>query len=63
MKAERRDGESIEQLIRRFNKQVVAERITKTYRERMHFVPKSTERNEKRRRAERNRRRKDREAV
>ncbi len=63
MKAERRDGESIEQLIRRFNKQVVAERITKTYRERMHFVSKSTERNEKRRRAERNRRRKERDAV
>jgi small subunit ribosomal protein S21 len=45
MKIERRDGESIEQLLRRFNKIVVAERITK-------------QRKEKRRRAERNRRKK-----
>ena len=60
MKTERRDGESIEQLLRRFNKKVVAERITKTYREKMHFTPKSEQRNEKRRRAERNRRRRER---
>ena len=59
MKTERRDGESIEQLIRRFNKRVVAERITKTYREKLHFTPKSEIRNEKRRRAERNRRRQE----
>lgn len=59
MKTERRDGESIEQLIRRFNKQVANERITKTYREKLHFTPRSEVRNEKRRRAERNRRRKE----
>ena len=58
MKIERRDGESIEQLLRRFNKIVVAERITKTYREKMQFVSKSEQRKEKRRRAERNRRKK-----
>jgi small subunit ribosomal protein S21 len=57
MKIERRDGESIEQLLRRFNKVVVAERITKTYRE-MQFVSKSEQRKEKVRRAERNRRKK-----
>ncbi|HEY1016357.1 MAG TPA: 30S ribosomal protein S21 [Herpetosiphonaceae bacterium] len=61
MKTERREGESIEQLIRRFNKQVVAERITKTYREKMEFKPKSVERSEKRRRAERARRKRERE--
>ena len=55
MKVERRDGETVEQLLRRFNKGVVAERITKTYREKMHFVSKSEQRKEKRRRAERNR--------
>lgn len=58
MRVERRDGESVEQLIRRFNKGVVSERITKTYREKMHFVSKSEQRKEKRRRAERNRRKK-----
>ncbi|MEY2846780.1 MAG: hypothetical protein RL076_2326 [Chloroflexota bacterium] len=58
MKIERRDGESIEQLLRRFNKVVVAERITKTYREKMQFVSKSEQRKEKVRRAERNRRKK-----
>lgn len=58
MKIERRDGETVEQLLRRFNKIVVAERITKTYREKMHFVSKSEQRKEKRRRAERNRRKK-----
>ena len=58
MKVERRDGETVEQLLRRFNKGVVAERITKTYREKMHFVSKSEQRKEKRRRAERNRRKK-----
>jgi ribosomal protein S21 len=41
MKVERRDGETVEQLLRRFNKGVVAERITKTYREKMHFVSKA----------------------
>lgn len=56
MRIERRDGETVEQLLRRFNKVVVAERITKTYREKMHFVSKSEQRKEKRRRAERNRR-------
>ena len=58
MKVERRDGETVEQLLRRFNKGVVAECITKTYREKMHFVSKSEQRKEKRRRAERNRRKK-----
>ena len=58
MKIDRRDGESIEQLLRRFNKIVVAERITKTFREKMQFVSKSEQRKEKRRRAERNRRKK-----
>jgi small subunit ribosomal protein S21 len=58
MKIDRRDGETVEQLLRRFNKIVVAERITKTYREKMHFVSKSEQRKEKRRRAERNRRKK-----
>ena len=52
------DGLTVEQLLRRFNKGVVAERITKTYREKMHFVSKSEQRKEKRRRAERNRRKK-----
>jgi small subunit ribosomal protein S21 len=33
MRVERRDGETVEQLLRRFNKIVVAERITKTFRE------------------------------
>jgi small subunit ribosomal protein S21 len=56
MKVDRRDGETVEQLLRRFNKIVVAERITKTYREKMHFISKSEQRKEKRRRAERNRR-------
>jgi len=56
MKVERREGETVEQLLRRFNKVVVAERITKTFREKMHFVSKSEQRKEKRRRAERNRR-------
>lgn len=56
MRIERRDGETVDQLIRRFNKIVVAERITKTYREKMHFVSKSEQRKEKARRAERNRR-------
>ncbi|HEU5087417.1 MAG TPA: 30S ribosomal protein S21 [Roseiflexaceae bacterium] len=56
MKVDRREGETVEQLLRRFNKIVVAERITKTYREKMHFVSKSEQRKEKRRRAERNRR-------
>jgi small subunit ribosomal protein S21 len=58
MKVERREGETVEQLLRRFNKGVVAERITKTYREKMHFVSKSEQAKEKRRRAERNRRKK-----
>jgi small subunit ribosomal protein S21 len=58
MKVDRRDGETVEQLLRRFNKGVVSERITKTYREKMHFVSKSEQRKEKRRRAERNRRKK-----
>ena len=58
MKVDRRDGETVEQLLRRFNKIVVAERITKTYREKMQFVSKSEQRKEKRRRAERNRRKK-----
>lgn len=58
MRVERRDGETVEQLLRRFNKVVVAERITKTFREKMHFVSKSEQRKEKRRRAERNRRKK-----
>jgi small subunit ribosomal protein S21 len=58
MRVERRDGETVEQLIRRFNKGVVSERITKTFREKMHFVSKSEQRKEKRRRAERNRRKK-----
>lgn len=56
MRVERRDGETVDQLLRRFNKVVVAERITKTYREKMHFVSKSEQRKEKARRAERNRR-------
>ena len=56
MRIERRDGETVDQLIRRFNKIVVAERITKTYREKMHFVSKSEQRKEKARRAEHNRR-------
>jgi small subunit ribosomal protein S21 len=58
MKVERRDGESVDQLIRRFNKGVVSERITKIYRDKMHFISKSEQRKEKRRRAERNRRKK-----
>jgi small subunit ribosomal protein S21 len=58
MKVDRREGESVEQLLRRFNKGVVSERITKTFREKMHFVSKSEQRKEKRRRAERNRRKK-----
>jgi small subunit ribosomal protein S21 len=58
MKVERRENEPVEQLLRRFNKGVVSERITKTYREKMHFVSKSEQRKEKRRRAERNRRKK-----
>jgi small subunit ribosomal protein S21 len=58
MKVDRRDGETVEQLLRRFNKVVIAERITKTFREKMHFVSKSEQRKEKRRRAERNRRKK-----
>ncbi|MFO7166981.1 MAG: 30S ribosomal protein S21 [Chloroflexota bacterium] len=58
MRVERREGETVEQLLRRFNKVVVAERITKTYREKMHFISKSEQRKEKRRRAERNRRKK-----
>lgn len=60
MHVERREGESVEQLIRRFNKGVVAERITKTYREKMHFISKSEQRKEKQRRAERNRRKRER---
>jgi small subunit ribosomal protein S21 len=56
MRIERREGETVEQLLRRFNKVVVAERITKTYREKMQFVSKSEQRKEKARRAERNRR-------
>lgn len=56
MRVERRDGETVDQLLRRFNKVVVAERITKTFREKMHFVSKSEQRKEKARRAERNRR-------
>ncbi len=63
MKVERRDGESVEQLLRRFNKSVVAERITKTYREKMFFVSKSEQRKEKQRRAERNRRKRERIQV
>lgn len=59
MRTERREGESLEQLIKRFNKKVVAERITKTYRDNMFFTPKSEQRAEKRRRAERNRRRRE----
>ncbi len=58
MKVERRDGETVDQLIRRFNKGVVSERITKIYRDKMHFISKSEQRKEKRRRAERNRRKK-----
>lgn len=58
MKVERRENEPIEQLIRRFNKGVVSERITKIYRDKMHFISKSEQRKEKRRRAERNRRKK-----
>lgn len=58
MRVERRDGETVDQLLRRFNKVVVAERITKTFREKMHFVSESEKRKEKRRRAERNRRKK-----
>ena len=60
MHVDRREGESVEQLIRRFNKGVVAERITKTYREKMYFVSKGEQRKEKRRRAERNRRKRER---
>lgn len=58
MRIERRDGETVDQLLRRFNKIVVAERITKTFREKMHFVSKSEQRKEKARRAERSRRKK-----
>jgi len=58
MRVERREGETVEQLIRRFNKGVISERITKTFREKMHFVSKSEQAKEKRRRAERNRRKK-----
>jgi small subunit ribosomal protein S21 len=58
MRVERRDGESVDQLIRRFNKGVVSERITKIYRDKMHFISKSEQLKEKRRRAERNRRKK-----
>jgi small subunit ribosomal protein S21 len=58
MRVERRDGESVDQMIRRFNKVVVSERITKIYRDKMHFISKSEQRKEKRRRAERNRRKK-----
>jgi small subunit ribosomal protein S21 len=58
MKVERRENESVDQLIRRFNKGVVSERITKIYRDKMHFISKSEQRKEKRRRAERNRRKK-----
>jgi small subunit ribosomal protein S21 len=58
MKVERREGETVDQLIRRFNKGVVSERITKIYRDKMHFISKSELRKEKRRRAERNRRKK-----
>jgi small subunit ribosomal protein S21 len=60
MHVDRREGESVEQLIRRFNKGVVAERITKTYREKMYFISKGEQRKEKRRRAERNRRKRER---
>ncbi len=60
MHVDRREGESVEQLIRRFNKGVVSERITKTFREKMHFVSKGEQRKEKRRRAERNRRKRER---
>lgn len=60
MKVDRRDGETVEQLIRRFNKGVVSERITKTFREKMFFVSKSEQRKEKQRRAERNRRKRER---
>jgi small subunit ribosomal protein S21 len=58
MKLDRREGETVDQLIRRFNKGVVSERITKIYRDKMHFISKSEQRKEKRRRAERNRRKK-----
>lgn len=58
MRVERREGESVDQLIRRFNKGVVSERITKIYRDKMHFISKSEQLKEKRRRAERNRRKK-----
>jgi small subunit ribosomal protein S21 len=58
MRVDRREGESVDQLIRRFNKGVVSERITKIYRDKMHFISKSEQRKEKRRRAERNRRKK-----
>ncbi|NJK80875.1 MAG: 30S ribosomal protein S21 [Chloroflexaceae bacterium] len=58
MRVERRDNETVDQLIRRFNKGVVSERITKIYRDKMHFISKSEQRKEKRRRAERNRRKK-----
>lgn len=58
MRVERREGESVDQMIRRFNKGVVSERITKIYRDKMHFISKSEQRKEKRRRAERNRRKK-----
>ncbi len=60
MHVDRREGESVEQLIRRFNKGVVAERITKTFREKMFFVSKGEQAKEKRRRAERNRRKRER---
>jgi small subunit ribosomal protein S21 len=58
MRVERREGETVDQLIRRFNKGVVSERITKIYRDKMHFISKSEQLKEKRRRAERNRRKK-----
>ncbi|NJL05937.1 MAG: 30S ribosomal protein S21 [Chloroflexaceae bacterium] len=58
MKVERREGETVDQMLRRFNKGVVSERITKIYRDKMHFISKSEQRKEKRRRAERNRRKK-----
>jgi len=58
MRVERRDGETVEQLLRRFNKGVVAERITKTYREKMQAEDLRRGVDEKRRRAERNRRKK-----
>ncbi len=63
MHVDRREGESVEQLIRRFNKGVVAERITKTFREKMHFVSKGEQAKEKRRRAERNRRKRERAST